>query len=84
MMEVEKLGKPRFLFVPNESGSARMDLGVYQQRYPESKIICPEVIAESMKKYTNVDGIAEKALKDVDSGFLFITPPMKEMKGALI
>lgn len=81
MQAIEELGKPRFLFVPNESGSAHIDLSVYQQRYPESKTICPAVIAESMKKHVNVDGIAENALKEVDSGFLFITPHMKQMQG---
>lgn len=81
MEQVEALGKPQFLFVPNVSNSARVDLAVYQKRYPEAKIIVPEIISEKLKTQVQDAAIAESELKAVDSRFLFITPPLKDMPG---
>jgi hypothetical protein len=83
MLELEKLGSPKLLFVANQSTSSRVDLKVYQKRYPESKIICPEGISGKMAEHVPVDGIAETVLTGIDSRFLFIEPPLKDLKGTL-
>lgn len=81
MAKIEALGKPQFLYVPNISNSARVDVSVYQKRYPEAKIIVPEVISEKMKQHVQDAAVAETELKAVDSRFIFITPPLKDMPG---
>lgn len=81
MEKVEAKGKPQFLFVPNSSTSARVDLSVYQKRYPDAKIICPESVVDKLKEHVKVDGIAESELISVDPRFVFINPPLKDMHG---
>ena len=81
MAEIEQIGQPKFLFVANKSTSARVDLKVFQKRYPDSKILIPEGIAKEMQEFVPVDGLAETELKKIDPGFLFIEPPLKDMKG---
>ena len=84
MAKVEAIGKPQFLFVPNASNCARVDLSVYQKRYPDAKIILPQCISEKLKDQVSEAAIAETELKSIDSGFLFINPPLKDMPGTLI
>lgn len=81
MAKLEELGKPAFLYVPNESRSARVDVQVYKKRYPESKIICPEFLVDSMKAHVPIDAAAESELRIAEPGMLFINPPLKQFKG---
>src|SRR5687768_14893240 len=39
MAELEALGKPSVLVVPN--GAHRIDIARYHARYPDAKIVCP-------------------------------------------
>lgn len=81
MAEIEELGQPKLLFVSNKSASSRVDLKVYRERYPDAKIIVPQGIADSLKEEVEIEGFVEEELKKIDSGFLFIEPPLKELKG---
>jgi hypothetical protein len=81
MAKLEEKGKPKFLFIPSESVSARVDATVYKKRYPEAKIITTEALKDAISPHVTVDAIAETELKAIDPGFLFITPPLKTQKG---
>lgn len=84
MAKIEELGKPAFLYVPNESRSARVDVQVYKNRYPDSKIICPEYLMDTMKTHVPIDAAAEAELRAIQPGVLFIEPPLKQFKGAWV
>lgn len=81
MAQLEQLGQPQYLLVPNGSASARVDVKVYQKRYPETKIICPESLKDVVEKHIHVDAMAEPELNALHPGYLFITPPLTDLKG---
>lgn len=80
MREIEDLGTPEFLVVPN--GFHRVDSRIWKQRYPEMKVICPPGAKRRVEKAVAVDAISD-ILADTAVKFL-IVPGMGEAEGALI
>jgi hypothetical protein len=60
MAELESLGTPRILIVPNRIH--RLDAGVYKQRYPKLVVVCPATAKPYVEQVVAVDGIAEEVL----------------------
>src|SRR6476661_6754865 len=80
MQEIEKLGPPAFLVVPN--GFHRTDARVFKQRYPEMKVMCPAGAKGRVEQAVAVD-----ATTDIfgDTAVHFITVPgTGESEAALI
>jgi hypothetical protein len=57
MREVEKLGEPAFLIVPN--GGHRLDAPAYKARYPQLKVFCPRGSRKKVEEVVAVDGAYE-------------------------
>lgn len=70
MREIEKLGAPAFMIVPN--GFHRLDSRIWKERYPETKVICPPGAKERVEEAVAVD-----ATSDVlgDTGVKFVIVP---------
>ncbi|MDZ4874276.1 MAG: hypothetical protein CLLPBCKN_003672 [Chroococcidiopsis cubana SAG 39.79] len=64
MSQLESLGVPKILIVPNRIH--RLDAGVYKQRYPQLTIICPAAAKPYVEEVVAVDGIAEEVLPKYD------------------
>jgi hypothetical protein len=60
MTMLESLGTPKILVVPNRIH--RLDAGVYKQRYPQLKVVCPAAAKPYVEQVVVVDGIAEEVL----------------------
>src|SRR6476661_3446356 len=62
MREVEAVGKPTFLIVPN--GHHRLDAPAWKKRYPGLKVLCPAGAKDSDVDFVTVGGTgqAEAAL----------------------
>lgn len=60
MAQLESLGTPKILVVPNRIH--RLDAGVYKQRYPQLMVICPAAAKQYVEQVVAVDGIAEEVL----------------------
>lgn len=58
MKAIEDLGKPVILYVPNNYH--RMDIGVYADRYPDARVICPKDCRAAVEKVVKVDGTIEE------------------------
>lgn len=56
MREIEKLGAPSFLIVPN--GFHRTDAFGWKRRYPEIKVVCPPGARKRVEKAVPVDSTA--------------------------
>ncbi len=54
MAELEALGRPRALVVPN--AGHRLDAPAYKQRYPEAAVFCPPNGRERVEEVVPVDG----------------------------
>ncbi len=54
MKELERLGEPAFLVVPN--GYHRMDAPGYKARYPEIVVLCPKGARAKVEQVVRVDG----------------------------
>ena len=80
MREIEKLGKPAFLVVPN--GFHRTAAGPFKQGYPELKVICPPGAKKRVEDAVPVDATSD-ILADTALEFL-IVPGLGESEGALI
>lgn len=70
MRDIEKLGTPGFMIVPN--GFHRLDSRIWKERYPETKVICPPGAKERVEEAVAVD-----ATSDVlgDTGVKFVIVP---------
>jgi len=80
MREIEKLGTPAFMVVPN--GFHRLDSRIWKERYPDTKVICPPGARSRVEEAVAVD-----ATTDVfgDTGVDFVVVPgMAEGESALI
>ena len=64
MRQLESLGTPKIMIVPNRIH--RMDAGVYKQRYPKLLTIAPEAAKPYVEEVVPVDAIAEEFLPDYD------------------
>jgi len=59
MKKIDDLGKVAFISVPN--GFHRIDCGVYHQRYPEAKVICPTNARQKVEKKCPVNAVDEES-----------------------
>jgi hypothetical protein len=57
MREIEALGPPRFIVVPN--GFHRLDARIWKQRYPEARIICPPGAKKRVEQAVAVDATTD-------------------------
>ncbi len=60
MAQLESLGAPKILVVPNRIH--RLDAGMYKQRYPQLIVVCPAAAKQYVEQVVAVDGIAEEVL----------------------
>jgi hypothetical protein len=80
MRDVESLGKPAFLVVPN--GFHRLDSRIWKQRYPEMKVLCPPGARKRVEEAVAVD-----ATKDVfhdDAVKFIVVDGTREAESALV
>ena len=80
MKEVEGLGKPGFLVVPN--AFHRQDSLIYKQRYPEMAVLCPETARKKVAQLVDVAGNMDEMPKDADVE-MFHLRGLKQREGAL-
>lgn len=80
MHEVEALGKPGFLIVPN--AFHRQDAIIYKQRYPELSVHCPQKARKRVSEIVDVAGNMDELPKDADVE-VFHLRGMKESEGAI-
>jgi hypothetical protein len=65
MREVEAVGKPAFLIVPN--GHHRLDAAAWKKRYPKIKVLCPPGAKDKVDEAVPVDSTDDiLGEKDVD------------------
>jgi len=69
MQEVEAVGKPSFLIVPN--GHHRLDAPAWKKRYPKLKVICPPGAKQSVAEAVPVDA-TDDILGDQDVDFITV------------
>lgn len=60
MKELEALGKPSVMIVPSKIH--RLDAGVYKERYPDIKVVCPAAARSNVEQVVKVDAVAEEYL----------------------
>jgi hypothetical protein len=80
MRQIEELGTPAFLIVPN--GFHRLDAGVWKQRYPDMKVICPPGARKRVEEAVPVDATVD-VLGDPSVEFV-IVPGFGDAEGALV
>jgi len=80
MRQIETLGTPTFLIVPN--GFHRLDSRIWKQRYPEIKVICPPGAKKRVEAAVKVDATRD-ILKDADVDFI-VTNGTRKMESALV
>ena len=61
-MQLEALGTPKIMIVPNRIH--RLDAKVYKQRYPELMVVAPEAAKSYVEAIVPVDAVAEDFLPD--------------------
>jgi hypothetical protein len=62
MREIESLGVPRILLVPN--GFHRQDARIYKLRYPELKVVCPKGARKRVEQVVSVDATIDEVPGD--------------------
>ena len=80
MRQIETLGRPTFLIVPN--GFHRLDSRIWKQRYPEMTVICPPGAKKRVEEAVKVDATRD-ILKDADVDFI-VTNGTRKMESALV
>jgi hypothetical protein len=80
MQELEQLGTPAFLVVPN--AFHRMDSLIYKQRYPDLRVLCPQAARKKVSELVEVAGHLDEMPKD-ESVELFHLRGLKQREGAL-
>jgi hypothetical protein len=80
MKEVEALGKPGFLVIPN--AFHRPDSLIYKQRYPEVAVLCPETARKKVAQLVDVAGNMDEMPKDADVE-TFHLRGLKKREGAI-
>ena len=80
MREIEALGAPAFLVVPN--GFHRTDARPFKRRYPGLKVICPPGARKRVQQAVDVDATSD-ILADTAVEFV-VVPGMGEGEGALV
>lgn len=69
--QLEALGEIAFIVVP--SGMHRIDAGVYAERYPDAKVVCPEAARAKVEQVVQVHGTCEEMLPT--AGVICHRPP---------
>ena len=69
MGEVEAVGKPTFLIVPN--GHHRLDAPAWKKRYPKLKVLCPPGARDKVGEAVPVDS-TDDILGDKDVDFITV------------
>lgn len=67
MKELEAIGEPRYLIVPN--AGHRLDAAAFKKRYPKLQVFAPRGAREAVAKMVDVDGIYEDFPADEDVRF---------------
>jgi hypothetical protein len=80
MKEIEALGKPGYLIVPN--AFHRQDSLIYKQRYPEMSVLCPQKARKRVSQLVDVAGNMDEMPKDADVE-AFHLRGMKQSEGAI-
>jgi hypothetical protein len=80
MQELEALGPPRFMVVPN--GFHRFDARVWKQRYPAVKVLCPPGARKRVEQVVAVDATSD-VLGD-DAVTFIITDGTRRAESALL
>lgn len=62
MTQLESLGTPKIMIVPNRIH--RLDARVYKQRYPELLVVAPQIAKPYVEELLPVDAVAEELLPD--------------------
>lgn len=70
MQQVEALGEPAFLIIPN--GFHRRDSRIFKQRYPRARVLAPPGARTRVEKAVPVDA-TEDILDDPDCTFLIVS-----------
>ena len=71
MAELEKLGKPRYMIVPNEGH--RTDAARYKARYPDLQVLCPSGCRTKVEEMIKVEALCEDVLPTL--GWVCHAPP---------
>jgi len=80
MREIEGLGKPGFLIVPN--GFHRQDAIIYKQRYPDMAVLCPQSARKKVSQVVEVAGHMDEMPKDAEVD-VFHLRGMNQREGAI-
>src|SRR6185503_15208265 len=80
LREIEKLGTPAFMVVPN--GFHRLDSRIWKERYPDTKVICPPGAKARVEEAVPVDATSD-VLGDTGVEFV-IVPGFAEGESALV
>lgn len=64
MAQLESLGTPKIMIVPNRIH--RLDARVYKQRYPELLVVAPAAAKPYVEEVVSVDAVAEEFLPNYD------------------
>jgi hypothetical protein len=70
MAQLESLGTPKIMIVPNRIH--RIDASIYKRRYPEVVVVAPAIARPYVEEVVAVDAIAEERLPDY--GIICHTP----------
>lgn len=80
--EIESLGKPEIIIIPNENEYSYKDVHLYKENYPESKVVCPESIKEKIKEHIHIDTSIEEWIKTDHIDYInIINPKLKSFEG---
>lgn len=80
MKDVEALGEPGYVVVPN--AFHRQDAIIYKQRYPLASVLCPEAARKRVSQIVEVAGHLDEMPKDADVE-LFHLRGVKTREGAI-
>jgi hypothetical protein len=70
MEELERLGRPSVMVVPNPIH--RMDAAVYKERFSDIQVVCPEAVRAKVEEVVKVDATCEQVLPGL--GIECLTP----------
>lgn len=63
MQQVEELGKPEYMIVPNKFH--KVDAPLFKKRYPDIKVICPSTVKANVEKKIPVDFLVENVADEI-------------------
>lgn len=81
MSQLESLGEPRYVVVPNRGH--RLDCAIYKKRYPRSQVLCPLGALKAVARIVEVAGTYDDYPADDDVTLEYIagTRPVEGMLG---